>query len=57
VGVTWPIPVELDDATLEARLFSPPFAVPETPRPQPDWPRLHAELRRPNVTWLLLWEG
>ena len=25
-------------------------------RPQPDWPRLHAELRRPGVTLLLLWE-
>jgi transcriptional regulator with XRE-family HTH domain len=56
VGVTWPVPGELDDATLEARLFSPPFAVREAPRPQPDWARLHAELRRPNVTLLLLWE-
>jgi transposase len=25
-------------------------------RPQPDWPRIHAELRRPGVTLLLLWE-
>jgi len=56
VGITWPVPVELDDATLEARLFSPPFAVQENPRPQPDWSRLHAELRRPGVTLLLLWE-
>jgi len=56
VGITWPVPTELDDATLEARLFSPPFAVRETPRPQPDWARLHAELRRPGVTLLLLWE-
>jgi hypothetical protein len=36
------------------RLFSPPFAVQESPRPQPDWARLHAELRRPGVTLLLL---
>jgi transposase len=28
----------------------------ESPRPQPDWARLHAELRRPGVTLLLLWE-
>ena len=56
VGVTWPVPAKLDDAALEARLFSPPFAIPETPRPQPDWARLHAELRRPGVTLLLLWE-
>ena len=50
VGITWPVPDELDDAALERRLFSPPFAVQESPRPQPDWARLHAELRRPGVT-------
>ena len=56
IGITWPLPAELDDAALEERLFTPPFAVHERPRPQPDWPRLHAELRRPGVTLLLLWE-
>jgi len=56
VGITWPVPAELNDESLEARLFSPPFAVQGRPRPQPDWPRLHAELRRPGVTLLLLWE-
>jgi transposase len=56
VGITWPMPDELGDIALERRLFSPPFAVQESPRPQPDWARLHAELRRPGVTLLLLWE-
>jgi hypothetical protein len=56
VGITWPVPAELDDTTLEARLFSLPFAAHELLRPQPDWPRIHAELRRPGVTLLLLWE-
>jgi transposase len=56
VGITWPVPADLDDAALEGRLFSPPFAIPENPRPQPDWSRLHAELRRPGVTLFLLWE-
>jgi transposase len=56
VGITWPVPAELNDESLEARLFSPPFAIQECLRPQPDWPRLHAELRRPGVTLLLLWE-
>ena len=56
VGITWPVPDALDDAALEWRLFSPPFGVHESPRPQPDWARLHAELRRPGVTLLLLWE-
>ncbi len=55
-GITWPVPAELDDAALEARLFSPPFTPREALRPQPDWARVHAELRRPGVTLMLLWE-
>jgi transposase len=55
-SLRWPVPAELDDVALEGRLFSPPFAVNDRPRPQPDWPRVHAELRRPGVTLLLLWE-
>ncbi len=46
---------ELDDAALERRLFTPPF-VTEPHRPQPAWARIHAELRRPGVTLMLLWE-
>ena len=56
LGITWPVPAELDDAALERKLFTPPFAKGEPARPQPDWPRLHAELRRPSVTLLLMWE-
>ena len=56
VGITWPVPPELDDAALERKLFMPPFASTEAPRPQPEWTRIHAELRRPGVTLLLLWE-
>jgi transposase len=56
IGITWPVPAGLDDAALEARLFSPPFTPREALRPQPDWPRIHAELRRPGVTLLLLWQ-
>jgi transposase len=56
VGITWPVPPELDDAALERKLFTPPFASPEAPRLQPEWTRIHAELRRPGVTLLLLWE-
>ncbi len=55
VGITWPVPAALDDTALERRLFTPPFAA-EAPRPQPEWARIHAELRRPGVTLLLLWE-
>ena len=56
VGITWPVPADLDDAALERKLFTPPFTEAEPPRPQPDWPRLHAELRRPGVTLLLVWQ-
>jgi transposase len=56
VGITWPVPAELDDAALERRLFTPPFAASEPARPKPDWRWLHAELRRPGVTLLLAWE-
>ena len=55
VGITWPVPAALDDVALERKLFTPPFTS-EPSRPQPDWPRIHAELRRPNVTLMLLWE-
>jgi transposase len=57
VGITWPVPAELDDAALERKLFTPPGAITAAKvRPQPDWARIHAELRRPGVTLLLLWE-
>ncbi len=57
VGITWPVPPELDDTTLERKLFKPPGTmVAEVVRPQPDWVRMHAEMRRPGVTLLLLWE-
>jgi hypothetical protein len=57
VGITWPVPSELDDAALERKLFIPPGAIAaEIVRPQPDWVRIHAEMRRPGVTLLLLWE-
>ncbi|WP_158747890.1 IS21 family transposase [Acidisphaera sp. L21] len=55
VGITWPVPEALDDTALERKLFTPPFTS-EATRPQPDWPRMHAELRKPGVTLLLLWE-
>jgi transposase len=56
VGITWPVPAALDDAALERRLFTPPFTPAAALRPQPDWPRIHAELRKPGVTLMLLWE-
>lgn len=54
VGMTWP--VELDDAELERLLFTPAGFHEGPTRPQPDWSRMHAELRRRGVTLMLLWE-
>jgi transposase len=53
-GLSWPLPAELDDAALEAKLFPPPPPR-GTPRPLPDFGWIHQELRRPGVTLQLLW--
>ena len=54
-GLAWPLPDELDDATLEARLFTRPRFASDRHRPLPDWPQLHQELKQPGVTLQLLW--
>ncbi len=54
-GLTWPLPADLDDAALEARLFRLPLAADPATRAQPNWPHLHQERKRPGVTLQLLW--
>jgi len=53
-GLGWPLPPELDDAALEARLFV--LAVPGRERASPDLVGIHQELKRAGVTLHLLWE-
>jgi transposase len=53
-GLGWPLPEDLDDDALEARLYVV-AAAPRSTRPEPDWNKVHVELRRPHVTLLLLW--
>jgi transposase len=53
-GVTWPLPPPMDEAALHAMLYQ--RVVPLSRTPRPDFPYLHAELRRRGVTRLLLWE-
>ncbi len=53
-GLTWPLPEDLDDAALEARVF-PVASKAVGPRPLPDAAFLHQELKRPGVTLQLLW--
>ena len=52
--LTWPLPIEIEDAELERRLFPPVVAAAE--RPLPDWRDIHRELKRRSVTLQLLWE-
>ena len=54
LGLGWPLPPELDEAALEARLF--PRAAPLQERIRPDCGWIHRELRRVGVTLQLLWE-
>jgi transposase len=57
VGLSWPLPPELDDdERLEAFLFPRPYDRPTDERPAPDWAEVHRELCRPDVTLTLLWE-
>jgi transposase len=56
-GLPWPLPPEVDETALEARLFARPPIPPAERRPLPDWPTVHRELRRgKGVTLQLLWQ-
>jgi transposase len=55
VELSWPLPVAMDDAKLEAVLF--PRTAPLVGRhAEPDFAHLHQELKRKGVTLQLLWE-
>jgi transposase len=56
IGITWPVPAEIDDAELERRLFITAGFYKSPTRAIPDWQHVHSELRRRGVTLLLLWE-
>jgi transposase len=54
-GLSWPLPPEIDEATLEHRLFSPFHPVVQEKRQMPPMEYLHQELRKKGVTLQLLW--
>jgi transposase len=56
VGLSWPLPIDLDDARLERQLFPPPPDLPAQARGIPDWNCIHKELRHKGVTLFLLWQ-
>src|SRR5487761_186087 len=55
-GLSWPIPVKIDDAELERRLFPPADAGLSAVRAEPDWSHIHTEMKGRGVTLALLWE-
>src|ERR1019366_4800070 len=54
-GVMWPLPADLDDGALEARLFARPVNPSRPDQVLPVWSTVHQELKRPGVTLQLLW--
>jgi transposase len=55
-GLSWPVPEDLDDQQLDARLYPAAPSPTSPPRALPDWATLHQELTRKGVTLALLWQ-
>lgn len=53
-GLSWPLPPDMDDTTLENLLYPP--AQPTRKRPEPNWTYIHEQLKRKGVTLVLLWQ-
>jgi len=56
VGLSWPLPEDLDEEALERQLFARAYLPPISSRPLPDWAVIHHELKRKGVTLTLLWQ-
>lgn len=56
-GLGWPLPAELTDAALEARLFAAAGKKQgHRRRAEPDWAAVHRELKRKHVRLQILWD-
>lgn len=55
-GLTWPLREDFDDRQLESLLFRLPARLSTAQRPQPDFVRIHSDLKKKGVTLALLWE-
>lgn len=53
-NLNWPLSAEVDEAQLEALLYTKPQGRP-VERAEPSWSVIHQELRRKGVTLYLLW--
>jgi transposase len=55
VGISWPLPDDLDDSRLEQILFDQIPHTPKDERPPLNFSQIHKELKRKGVTLMLLW--
>jgi transposase len=56
-GLTWPLPDDLTDGALEARLYKNAGTKQGHRRhAEPDWAAIHRELKRKHVTLAILWD-
>lgn len=54
-GLSWPLPADLDEETLDVLLFAPKGGRSSEERPAPSWEKVHAESKRKGVTLQQLW--
>ena len=55
-NLTWPLPMNMDDAALERAFFPNQLAPARVGYVEPDYAAMHRDLRKPGVTKQLLWE-
>jgi len=55
-GLGWPLPGDLDEASLYRRLFPEKTGESQPKRPLPNWEDVHRELSKRGVTLTLLWQ-
>jgi transposase len=56
-GLSWPLPGEMTDSTLETALFAAAGTKQGHRRHvEPDWAEMHRELKRKHVTLTMLWD-
>lgn len=54
-NLCWPLPNDLDDETLEQKLYPPPRKISSEERGELDWVKINQELKRKHMTLMLLW--
>jgi transposase len=56
-GLSWPFPAEMTDTALETALFAAAGTKQGHRRHvEPDWSKIHRELKRKHVTLTMLWD-